>query len=768
MKKSTLAVFAALLGIACAAPEDSAPTSYPTGVALRVPITAPDAETAARRVLAAPSDLRVSSIRESLTGEHVRFRQLADDGSPVMGVETSVHFTGSAPSYVLRMVRSNAVRPLRLTGRRSLAESAARKSAARSVDILHPARAASVLASAAMVRPVAAHEGRPGWRVVVSTSEPYHEWEVWVDGETGAAEILRDLLIHVDGEGYVYRPNPLTQTADETMADNNDADSQALTDARRLVTLQGLDGSGNLSGDYCDAHVKNGQRANESSLQFDYTRSSSWFGEVNAYYHVDHANRNLQSLGFTGSKAIADFPIEVIIDGTNQDNSWYSPTSNDITLGKGGVDDSEDGDIVVHEYGHAVAEDIVHNFGSSTEAAGMGEGFSDILATSTPTNDDDAITRACVAPWDALSYGEPDPIFPCLRRVDGQKHYPEHLLGWSHDDGELWSGAIWDMYARTGLGPSAGLQLVAESIFSLAANASFRDSADAILMADEDLNGGANATAIERAFIWHGLFDTITPEADFPPPTSSHAYALESPHPLADFDDSMETITHPGATAIRVHFVSMNMQTGAGCADNQCDNVYIYDSAGLLYGKLGGAQNDFYSPVVPGDSITVRWVSDGSGDSQGIVIDSYETSVTELPDAAPVPDATPVPDAMPLPDAMPTPDAEPLPDAASTPDASPPVDSGPTADAAGGETDAAPSDDAGSTDVDAGPTADATPGPDSPSAADAGPTGDESSDCGCRSGNVDRRSHLGTAFLFALVALMLGRPRRRRRRGARR
>jgi hypothetical protein len=49
---------------------------------------------------------------------------------------------------------------------------------------------------------------------------------------------------------------------------------------------------------------------------------------------------------------------------------------------------------------------------------------------------------ACVADWDSTSY-TPGPVH-CLRRIDGNKHYPEDADGDVHDDGEIWSPALWD------------------------------------------------------------------------------------------------------------------------------------------------------------------------------------------------------------------------------------------------------------------------------------------------------------------------------------
>ena len=694
--------------LACS-PGDHEPDQpgFPLGAELSVAIHATSPEQAARTALGAPDDLQLTSVRHSLTGAHVRFAQLTTDGTPLLDVETALHFTGSAPDYTLRLINSNAMRPLEVSGR-NLGRDDANARALAAVRRHYPDATPRLLASAEYVRPSAAHRGRRGWRIVVATDEPVHEWELWVDGDSGATEIRRDLIWFVDGSGYVYRPNPMTQTGLLTFVDADDADSAELTAARRLVTIPGLDGSGHMVGDYVDAHHSSGYMVDEASLVFDFTRSQGEFEEVNAYYNIDHAQRNLQALGFTGAKIIADFPIEVFINATTQDNSWYSPSNKTITFGSGGVDDAEDGDIVIHEYGHALMDDAVPGYGSSSQAGAIGEAFADMLAVFTPTGDDDLLDRACVGPWDALSYSDDTP--PCLRRTDGDKHYPEHWENETHADGEIWTGAMWELPAATGLSRNQVLQLLVEALFLFDPDVSFAESAAAIISADNSLHGGAHVAALNRVLIWHGIDATLSAEAGFPAPTATFAIDIQSPSSIPNNADGHDSITHPGATAIRVHFASFAMASG--------DNVYIYDGAGRLYAKLSGNLGSFDSVAVPGDTITIRWVTNRNNQSNGISVDSYEISSAELPDAGPIPDAAPIPDATPIPDADPTmADAAPIPDAAPMPDAAPLPD-------AGGASDAAPG-------------------------VDGSGQGDDDYGCGCSTGREGLPG--GTLILFALV-----------------
>ena len=57
------------------------------------------------------------------------------------------------------------------------------------------------------------------------------------------------------------------------------------------------------------------------------------------YYHIDQVQQDIQSLGFNN---VNNRAIEVNIDGTTEDNSFYSPMTKSLTFGTGGVDDAED------------------------------------------------------------------------------------------------------------------------------------------------------------------------------------------------------------------------------------------------------------------------------------------------------------------------------------------------------------------------------------------------------------------------------------------
>jgi hypothetical protein len=417
-----------------------------------------DARDAARELLGPGAPLAGGVVRHSLTGTHVRFTTLAEDGTRLVGGEASVHLRGAPGRWRARLMHGGGRGLWRLAAARRIGEDDARARA------LAAAGGGRVRLVEAVALPSGPYVARPAWRVLVELAAPPRLHEVLVDAADGGASVGRDILCRATAIGWVYRPNPVTASGRTDLVDGDDADTPLLTSLREQVTLEGLDGSGFLRGEYVDVRRRSG-RVSRSDGVFDYTRSQVEFSEVNAYYHIDRAQRQIQALGFSGAKAVLARPVEVVVDAFSEDQSNYDPSNARINTGTGGVDDAEDADILVHEYGHAVQHDLVPGFGTSVDARAIGEGWSDIQAYALPTLSTQApgVERACLAPWDAVAYAPPA---PCLRRVDGQKHYPEQLRTRRepHFDGELWSGFLHDVFREAGLDPLEGYQLVLESM----------------------------------------------------------------------------------------------------------------------------------------------------------------------------------------------------------------------------------------------------------------------------------------------------------------
>jgi zinc metalloprotease ZmpB len=132
------------------------------------------------------------------------------------------------------------------------------------------------------------------------------------------------------------------------------------------MLLKDLDASGTLTGAYVRVKSNTGKAATAvDGAVPDWHRDADQFEQVMGYYWVTTAQHYLQHLGF-GSRlrAVNQRQIELRIDQFGGDNSFFRDDKANITLGKGGVDDAEDAEVIVHEYGHSVQDGQVSGFGT--------------------------------------------------------------------------------------------------------------------------------------------------------------------------------------------------------------------------------------------------------------------------------------------------------------------------------------------------------------------------------------------------------------------
>jgi hypothetical protein len=268
------------------------------------------------------------------------------------------------------------------------------------------------------------------------------------------------------------------------------------------VTLTNLDGSGYLRGDWANVRSSTGDLAFSPTNTFLYNRTDDRFEQVMGYYWVTEAQRYIQSLGFgVTRRPVNKESQDVRINQWGVDNSFSWDKKDYLRFGKGGVDDAEDAEVILHEYGHAIHDSQVAGFGASIEAGAIGEGFSDYWAVTVADVVAPTADPACVADWDSVSYTSTEPH--CLRRVDTDKHYPEDLVGRVHADGEIWSRALWDI--RNALGHVRADTLILEAQFDFAPDTSMPAAAGATVAAAQRLYGSRTANIVRRAFEDRGI-----------------------------------------------------------------------------------------------------------------------------------------------------------------------------------------------------------------------------------------------------------------------
>ena len=308
-----------------------------------------------------------------------------------------------------------------------------------------------------------------------------------------------------EGTGQVFFPNPVAYLQDQSLTDQKDADYPELQPAYVTVALTNLDGSGYLVGDWANIRNEVGAPAYSDTNTFLYDRHDDRFEQVMAYYWVTEAQKYIQSLGFgTLYRPINMESQDIRINQWGLDNSYSWDKQDVLRFGKGGVDDAEDAEVILHEYGHAMMDSQAEpfgNFGTSVEAGSIGEGFGDYWAVTVsnviaPTPD-----PACVADWDSVSYTISEPH--CLRRVDLNLHYPEDLIGAVHHDGQIWSRALWDI--RNELGNEVADTLILEAQFDFAPDTTMPAAAQVTVDTAKNLYNTAVAKVVYKAFSARGI-----------------------------------------------------------------------------------------------------------------------------------------------------------------------------------------------------------------------------------------------------------------------
>lgn len=315
------------------------------------------------------------------------------------------------------------------------------------------------------------------------------------------------------GAGTIFMVNPVQSSGDESLTDQKDAAAAVPASAYAKAPLTNLDGDGYLHGRYATVESSTGTPARSSTNTFDYNRHDDQFEQVMGYFWVNQAHGYLQSLGFgkvAEMPGILDFPFPVKIDQYGGDNSYQTDKPFRVRLGKGGVDDAEDAEVIVHEYGHAVHQSQVPGFGQSLDAGSIGEAWGDYFGVTVGL---DAAKQygwpvraeqACPMDWDATSYTTAP---HCIRRFDTNLTVAQRK-GEVHYDGQIWSQALWEIrgdYQAMGKSTRAWDTTLVASQFDYTPDTSFSAAAKATYDKALARDGAAAAAAVKQRFAARGI-----------------------------------------------------------------------------------------------------------------------------------------------------------------------------------------------------------------------------------------------------------------------
>lgn len=307
----------------------------------------------------------------------------------------------------------------------------------------------------------------------------------------------------INGSGLVFDPDPRTVLNTDNLTDTSAASAfDAAYSTKSLRDLTVASGVYKLTGPFVnikDIEAPNTVPSTTSNGVWTAKRGNDAFDDTNVYFHLDQNQRYIQSLGFTGTKSILNRSMDVDTNGVNgDDNSHFSGTgaTGYLAFGHGCVNDSEDADVILHEYGHGIQASINSSW-SGGDTGGMGEGFGDYWAASYSYSTPNGKTYhpewafswdghgAC---WAGRMLNRTDAKYNSSKTYGAHQSVTEGTATFQSD--ELWSTPLFQaMTALIAAGkPRANIdQIILEAHFGLGANVKMPAMATAIVNAAHNL-----------------------------------------------------------------------------------------------------------------------------------------------------------------------------------------------------------------------------------------------------------------------------------------
>ena len=320
------------------------------------------------------ADLKVVNVKTGLTRTVTRFQQTFND-FPVLKAFISIHQRPSGrvttihTSYISNPFMVGAATPL-------ISMKAAKNIAFKGIHRFSNDSWTKLLARTHAELswfPMGDQSIKLVWTVETQTHNPQGDYYTLVDANTGVRLLQENRSAFAVGTGMANVPNPIQTSGILDLKDNDDATSPELDGQRSAVDLLGLaEGTSLLKGEFVDLATYDSPTcprldgqcpdADNADRAYFYTRDQPEFEQVVIYNAVDSVQRYLRDiLSFKdeqGNATIRNFPTRAVAHWYTNDESFYSPLADNgrgvLYFGDGGVDDAEDADIVVHEFGHAI------------------------------------------------------------------------------------------------------------------------------------------------------------------------------------------------------------------------------------------------------------------------------------------------------------------------------------------------------------------------------------------------------------------------------
>ena len=334
----------------------------------------------------------------------------------------------------------------------------------------------------------------------------YGRWHLKYDGHILAERssklfnAIQDSTVHAQ----VFLVNPLNSAGKKygsPYIDSSDLDVPVLNAERKWVEMKAEYKNGKFwlnASRYGFGNVSDPVTPKTFSLNdtFSFMRSMTEFEDVNAFYHITAYSKHVEDLGFGNL-----LPDSLLIDahaynGADLSSFNFEVNPLELEFGEGGVDDAEDGEVVVHEFGHALSYQASPLNVEGKQRQAMEEGNCDYFSTSYSRQYSDFGWKQ-IFNWDGHN-----PFWSGIE-TGVSKMYPDDLTNSTNDDRALWSSPLMCIYDKLGKGIAD--TLVLEHLFYQTKNTTMPQMALAILSIDSMLWNKKYYTDIKECFVQYGI-----------------------------------------------------------------------------------------------------------------------------------------------------------------------------------------------------------------------------------------------------------------------
>lgn len=354
----------------------------------------------------------------------------------------------------------------------------------------------------------------PAWQLDVRHLAVARAERLFLDARSGA--VLARLPRALDARGSVFANNPDTDMGMATEVELTDLTGSRLTGRYlRVASCNAQAGTGCAPVGYAEPDAAGDFLfAPAESRVFD-----DPFAEVNAYHHASVVARYFRDTHAFTWTCGASTSMEVLVNyseapSTAYDNAAYVPGGGSggcglLIFGEGSLGDfAYDGDVIYHEYGHAVTDvltDILgfasNNLGVNYFPLAVNEGTSDYWAATIQGNPEVAESFS-----DASGLGGTG----SLRVIANDLRCPNDLIGEGHFDGRIHSAVVWDL--REALGADDADQILYGALGTYLGGVSLEDAAvglraTAVTLAEMGMVDATAPTVLDGIIAAHGLVD---------------------------------------------------------------------------------------------------------------------------------------------------------------------------------------------------------------------------------------------------------------------